>query len=103
MARKARAARRPKKVLKRKGIRKRVCRFCAGKIRYVDYKDVDLLRQFLSARGRIRSRAVTGTCQRHQAGVALGIKNAREMALLPYVATQQPTMEVRPKRRRSRS
>lgn len=51
---------------------------------YVDYKDVDLLRRFISDRGKIRSRRVTGVSPRQQRMLAAAIKNAREMALLPY-------------------
>lgn len=53
---------------------------------YVDFKDVSLLRKFVSDRGKIRARRVTGTCAQHQRDVAAAVKNAREVALLPYVA-----------------
>jgi len=53
-------------------------------VRYIDYKDVTLLRKFLSERGKIRSRRITGITARQQRLVATAIKNAREMALLPY-------------------
>ncbi|MCA1833958.1 MAG: 30S ribosomal protein S18 [Actinobacteria bacterium] len=52
----------------------------------MDYKDTQLLRRFISDRGKIRARRVTGTCAQHQRDVATAIKNAREMALLPYAA-----------------
>lgn len=64
--------------------RPRVCHFCKDKIGYVDYKDAALLRRFISDRGKIRARRVTGNCSRHQREVALAVKNAREMALVPY-------------------
>ena len=64
--------------------KKKVCQFCKEKIHYVDYKDVNLLRKFISDRGKIRARRVTGNCSEHQRLVAQAIKNAREMALLPY-------------------
>lgn len=64
---------------------KKVCYFCAEKIDYVDYKDVALLRKFMSDRAKIRSSRVTGTCGQHQRKVARAIKNARELALLPYL------------------
>jgi small subunit ribosomal protein S18 len=64
--------------------RKKVCVFCKDKIAYVDYKDVSFLRKFVSDRGKIRARRVTGNCSRHQRDVATAVKNAREMALLPY-------------------
>ncbi len=69
----------------RKG-RKKYCQFCADKTDYVDYKDVALLRRYMSDRGKIRARRVTGNCSQHQRLVATAVKNAREMALLPYVA-----------------
>jgi len=58
---------------------------------FVDYKDVALLRKFMSDRGKIRSRRVTGLSEKRQRQVATAIKNAREMALLPYLATRQKT------------
>jgi len=60
------------------------CVFCAQRVEWVDYKDVNTLRRFLSERGKIRSRENTGTCKRHQREVAVAIKTARELALLPY-------------------
>ncbi|MGH2727427.1 MAG: 30S ribosomal protein S18 [Actinomycetota bacterium] len=66
--------------------RAKVCQFCREKATWVDYKDTQLLRKFMSDRGKIRARRVTGTCAQHQADVASAIKNAREMALLPYAA-----------------
>ena len=65
--------------------RKKVCYFCKEKITYIDFKDVATIRKFVSDRGKIRARRVTGTCVRHQHEVASAIKNAREVALLPYV------------------
>ena len=56
----------------------------AAEIEYIDYKDTALLRRFLSDRGKIRSRRVTGNCVQHQRDVAIAVKNARELALLPY-------------------
>ena len=56
-------------------------------VAYIDYKDVALLRKFISDRGKIRARRVTGNCTQHQRDVAKAIKNAREMALLPYTST----------------
>ncbi len=65
--------------------RPKVCMLCKDRVVHVDYKDTSLLRRFMSERGKIKSRSSTGTCTQHQAAVALAIKNAREMALLPYV------------------
>ena len=59
------------------------CQFCQGAT--VDWKDVATLRKFMSDRAKIRSSRVTGNCPQHQRQVAQAIKNAREMALLPYV------------------
>lgn len=64
----------------------KVCQFCTEKVEYIDYKDVSILRKYLSDRAKIRARRVTGACPRHQREVARAIKNAREMALMPYVA-----------------
>ncbi|HEX6336655.1 MAG TPA: 30S ribosomal protein S18 [Jiangellaceae bacterium] len=67
--------------------KKKVCAFCKEGVDYVDYKDTALLRKYISDRGKIRARRVTGCCTRHQRDVAIAIKNAREMALLPYTST----------------
>jgi small subunit ribosomal protein S18 len=59
------------------------------KIRYIDYKDTALLRKFISDRGKIRARRVTGVSSQQQRQIAKAIKNAREMALLPYTSTSR--------------
>jgi small subunit ribosomal protein S18 len=64
--------------------KRKVCIFCKDRIDYVDYKDTMTLRKFVSERGKIRARRVTGNCAQHQRDVAAAVKNAREMALLPY-------------------
>ena len=64
--------------------RRKPCPFCKDKIEQVDYKDVVSLRRFVSERGKIRSRRVSGNCVQHQRDVATAVKNAREMALLPF-------------------
>jgi small subunit ribosomal protein S18 len=64
--------------------KRKECYFQKNKIEYIDYKDVALLRRFISDRGKIRSRRVTGTSPQYQKLLAEAIKNAREMALLPY-------------------
>ena len=69
-----------------KDYRRKSCLFCKGKIAEVDYKKVEQLRRYTSERGKIRSRRMTGACRKHQRQVAVAIKRAREMALLPYVA-----------------
>ena len=58
-----------------------------AKIENIDYKDTALLRKFISDRGKIRARRVTGNCTRHQRDIAMAVKNAREVALLPYTST----------------
>jgi len=73
------------KAWQKKGKRK-VCIFCKDHINHVDYKDVITLRKFVSERGKIRARRVTGNCVQHQRDVASAVKNARQMALLPYSA-----------------
>ncbi len=59
----------------------------AAKVTYIDYKDLNLLRKFISDRGKIRARRVTGVSAQQQRQIAKAIKNAREMALLPYTST----------------
>jgi small subunit ribosomal protein S18 len=66
--------------------RRKPCLFCKDKVEQVDYKDLVTLRKFISERGKIRSRRITGACRRHQSQVATAVKRARELALLPYVA-----------------
>ena len=69
--------------------RRRSCFFCKERIALVDYKDVAQLRRSISAAGKIRDRGNTGTCRKHQTQVAVAIKRAREMALLPYVSDSE--------------
>src|SRR5438105_5595255 len=76
--------------------KKKVCIFCKEHIDWVDYKDVNLLRRFISDRGKIRARRVTGNCAQHQREVAIAIKTARELALLP--STQRTVTERGPGR-----
>lgn len=66
--------------------RRKPCPYCKDKIEQVDYKDLSALRRFISERGKIRSRRITGACRRHQNQVSRAVKRARELALLPYVA-----------------
>ncbi|MDP2211159.1 MAG: 30S ribosomal protein S18 [Candidatus Aquicultor sp.] len=68
--------------------RRKYCGFCKDKIDYVDFKDTNLLRRFMSDRGKIRPRRVTGTCAQHQRDLSIAIKRAREMALIPYSQKQ---------------
>ena len=64
---------------------KKVCYFKKNNIKYIDYKDVELLTKFITPNGKIASRHSTGTCAKYQRELAKAIKNARYMALLPYV------------------
>jgi small subunit ribosomal protein S18 len=79
------------------GGRRKPCPYCKDKIEQVDYKDVVGLRRFVSERGKIRSRRITGACRRHQSQIATAVKRARELALLPYAA--EPTREEGPRGR----
>ena len=65
--------------------RRKSCQYCRDKVDQVDYKDVTSLRKFVSEKGKIRSRRITGACRRHQVQIARAVKRARELALLPYV------------------
>jgi len=66
--------------------RPKLCQFCVDKNIEIDYKQVDMLRRFVSDDGKIRPRRQTGTCARHQRELAKAIKHARHIALLPYVS-----------------
>ena len=67
-------------------MRRKVCPFCAGKIEMVTYKNPARLRRFISDRGKIEPRRKTGVCAKHQRILALAIKRARHLALVPYVS-----------------
>ena len=64
--------------------RRKHCQFCKDDVKYIDYKDTQTLRRYITDRGKIKSRRVTGVCTQHQHELATAIKRAREMALLPY-------------------
>ena len=66
--------------------RRKVCKFCADKIDYIDYKDVKLLSGFVPERGKVLPRRMFGTCAEHQRKLTLAIKRARNIALLPFAA-----------------
>jgi len=70
-----------------KKFKKKPCSFCRDKVTYIDYKDIATLRKYISDRGKIRARRVTGACTQHQRAVATAVKNSREVALLPYTST----------------
>ena len=65
--------------------KKKICRFCTQKLK-IDYKDVDTLRKFITERGKILPRRITGTCAKHQRALSLAIKQARIIALIPFAA-----------------
>ena len=65
--------------------RRKPCPYCKDKIEQADYKDVETLRKFITEKGKIRSRRITGACRRDQSQIARAVKRARELALLPYV------------------
>ena len=65
---------------------RKVCAFCADKIDQIDYKDTARLRKCISERAKILPRRITGTCAKHQRQVAIAIKRARQVALLPYIS-----------------
>ena len=65
--------------------RKKVCQFCADKTEVIDYKDVDKLKKYVTERGKILPRRITGTCAHHQGELTKAIKRARFMALMPYI------------------
>lgn len=65
--------------------RRKYCQFCKDHVDYIDYKDAQLLRKYMTDRGKIKPRRVTGCCTQHQSEVAIAIKRAREMALVPYL------------------
>ena len=74
---------------------RKFCAFCADKSETVDYKDAAKLRRYISDRGKIEPRRRTGVCAKHQRRLALAIKRARFLALLPYVPTHYSPFEVR--------
>jgi len=80
-------------------VKKKPCALCRDNVEWVDYKDVPMLRKYMSDRGKIRSRRVTGNCAQHQRALAQAIKTARELVLLPYT---QRTVTERPGGRRDR-
>jgi small subunit ribosomal protein S18 len=68
------------------GGRRKSCPFCKDKVDVVDYKDFGMLRRAMSEKGKIRSARITGCCRRHQRQLAIAVKRARELGLLPYVS-----------------
>ena len=64
--------------------RKKVCNFCKNKSTFIDFKDVEMLKRYISLNGKISPRRTTGTCAKHQRDITLAIKRARQIAILPY-------------------
>jgi small subunit ribosomal protein S18 len=102
------------RVPRERKFKKKPCLFCidkTGTTRVIDYKDTGLLRKFVSDRGKIRPRRVSGNCRQHQRDVAVAIKNAREVALLPYSSSggekpgpskrTGPSIDTAPRRQRT--
>lgn len=83
---KDRTQKKKKKDLKDKIFKKKYCRFCLDKVDKIDYKDVARLKKFITEKGKILPSRITGNCASHQRQVAMAIKRARFIALLPYVA-----------------
>ncbi|MBQ3391648.1 MAG: 30S ribosomal protein S18 [Clostridia bacterium] len=77
---------REKVVARGKRAKRKVCSFCVDKIDHIDYKDSARLRRYLSERGKILPRRITGTCAKHQRQLTVAIKRARHIALLPFVS-----------------
>ena len=75
-------------VMRARRRRRKNCPFCADKVVYIDYKDPKLLRRFITERGKIVPRRVSGVCARHQRNLALAIKRGRHIAFLPFLATE---------------
>ena len=76
---------REKVVARGKRAKRKVCSFCVDKIEHIDYKDAPRLRRYLSERGKILPRRITGTCAKHQRQLTVAIRRARHIALLPFV------------------
>lgn len=77
--------------------RKKYCQFCKEDAGYIDYKDTQMLRKFVTDRGKIKPRRVTGCCTQHQSDIATAVKRARQMALMPFAV---PAVSGRGERRR---
>ena len=65
--------------------RKKVCGFCVDKVEHIDYKDIARLRRYMSERGKILPRRITGNCAKHQRALTVAVKRARHLAMMPYI------------------
>lgn len=77
--------------------KKKICLFCKDKVTYIDWKDTQTMRKYMTDRGKIKPRRVSGNCAQHQHELSSAIKRGREMALLPYVV---PVVNTRVDRKR---
>jgi small subunit ribosomal protein S18 len=75
-------------MLKKRSFRRKICKFCADKVDHIDYKDARRLRSYISERGKIMPRRVSGNCASHQRQLTGAIRRARNIALLPFVTEQ---------------
>ncbi|HDR06901.1 MAG TPA: 30S ribosomal protein S18 [Candidatus Coatesbacteria bacterium] len=73
-----------KKKMKRRVLRKRSCRFCKDGVKDINYKDLELVRRYVTERGKIRARRTTGTCAKHQRQISLAVKRARILGQVPF-------------------
>ena len=80
----------PRRKRKQFFVRRKVCRFCVDAKLLIDYKDVNTLRQFVTERGKIIPRRISGNCARHQRSLTRAVKQARLLALMPYVPSPVP-------------
>lgn len=80
----------PRRKRKHFYVRRKVCRFCVDSKLAIDYKDANTLRQFVTERGKIIPRRISGNCARHQRRVTRAIKQARLLALMPYIPQMPP-------------
>lgn len=83
----------PNNTKRRFYIRRKFCRFCADPKLEISYKNIDILRQFITDRGKIMPRRISGNCARHQRQITIAIKRARHLALLPYTTTRLESRE----------
>ena len=74
-----------KKKKKKKILKPRKCKFCANESKLIDYKDIGRMKKYLTERGKIIARRITGNCSKHQRQLANAVKNARIMALIPFI------------------
>ena len=68
--------------------RRKVCMFCKDKVAFIDYKDANKLKKYITEAGKISPKRATGTCAKHQRELAIAIKHSRQMALLPYTSNE---------------